>query len=57
LRRKRALRPGGRQRLSRRADAAAFEVHAELPRTGRFAARAGRLIDHPLDVMQAKVIG
>jgi quinol monooxygenase YgiN len=35
---------------SRWANAAAFEAHAELPRTVRFVERMEQLIDHPFDV-------
>ena len=39
---------------SRWTDRAAFEVHAELPRTRRFVERAEALIDHPFDVTRAE---
>jgi quinol monooxygenase YgiN len=35
---------------SRWVDEAAFEIHAELPRTRRFVQNMERLIDHPFDV-------
>jgi quinol monooxygenase YgiN len=38
---------------SRWIDEAAFEVHAELPRTQRFVEKMERLIDHPFDVTRA----
>lgn len=41
---------------SRWTDAAAFEVHANLPRTDRFVERAEQLIDHPFDVTRAHAI-
>ena len=35
----------------------AFENHAKLPHTIRFIERVERLIDHPLDVTRAELIG
>lgn len=35
---------------------AAFEVHADLPRTVQFVARMGALIDHPFDATRARVL-
>ncbi len=35
----------------------AFEKHAGLPHTLRFIERVGPLIDHPLDVTRAELIG
>ena len=37
-------------------DEAAFDVHAELPRTVAFLARIEPLIDHPLDVTRARPV-
>jgi quinol monooxygenase YgiN len=42
---------------SRWVDEAAFERHAEEPHTRRFIARVTALIDHPLDVQRASLIG
>lgn len=42
---------------SRWIDEAAFEVHADLPRTLGFLERVQALIDHPLDVTRAHAIG
>jgi quinol monooxygenase YgiN len=42
---------------SRWADEAAFEIHADLPRTQRFVDRMQALIDHPLDVTRTHAIG
>ena len=42
---------------SRWKDAAAFELHAELPHTVRFIARVQTLIDHPLEVTWARPLG
>ena len=42
---------------SRWADEAAFDLHAMLPHTIEFISRAESLIDHPLDVTRAEVIG
>jgi quinol monooxygenase YgiN len=42
---------------SRWADEAAFDLHATLPHTMKFLLRAESLIDHPLDVTRAEVIG
>jgi quinol monooxygenase YgiN len=41
---------------SRWVDEAAFEVHAELPRTRRFVEKMERRIDHPFDVTRAHSI-
>jgi quinol monooxygenase YgiN len=41
---------------SRWTDEAAFEIHAELPRTVRFIERIEPLIDHPLDVTRAHLL-
>jgi quinol monooxygenase YgiN len=38
-------------------DEDAFEVHAGLPHTVRFLERVAPLIDHPLDVTRAELIG
>jgi len=38
-------------------DEAAFDIHAELPRTVRFLERVQPLIDHPLDVTRARPLG
>ncbi len=35
----------------------AFELHATLPHTVRFIERVASLIDHPLDVTRAEMIG
>src|SRR5579862_9397165 len=40
--------------VSRWADEAAFEVHAELPHTVRFIEEAEALMDHALDVSRLK---
>jgi quinol monooxygenase YgiN len=42
---------------SRWTDEAAFEIHATLPHTMRFIERIEPLIDHPLDVTRADLIG
>jgi quinol monooxygenase YgiN len=42
---------------SRWTDEAAFEVHAELPRTVRFVQRMEALIDHPFEATRAQVLG
>lgn len=42
---------------SRWKDEAAFDHHAELPHTVRFVERIEPLIDHPLDVTRAEMIG
>jgi quinol monooxygenase YgiN len=42
---------------SRWTNEAAFEHHATLPHTVRFIERVQSLIDHPLDVTRAKLIG
>ena len=39
---------------SRGADEAAFEVHADLPRTVQFVERMEKLIDHPFDATRAR---
>jgi quinol monooxygenase YgiN len=39
---------------SRWMDEAAFEVHAELPRTVQFVERMETLIDHPFDATRAR---
>ncbi len=41
---------------SRWVDEAAFEIHAELPRTVRFVEIVQQLIDHPLDVTRTHPI-
>lgn len=38
-------------------DEQAFENHAKLPHTVRFIERVEPLIDHPLDVTRAEIIG
>jgi quinol monooxygenase YgiN len=38
-------------------DEDAFEIHAKLPHTVRFIERVGTLIDHPLDVTRAEMMG
>ena len=43
--------------LSRWMDEDAFENHATLPHTVRFIERVGSLIDHPLEVTRAELIG
>jgi quinol monooxygenase YgiN len=42
---------------SRWKDEAAFDNHASLPHTVRFIQRVEQLIDHPLDVTRAELIG
>jgi len=42
---------------SRWRDEAAFDHHATLPHTVRFIERVQPLIDHPLDVTRAQLIG
>jgi quinol monooxygenase YgiN len=42
---------------SRWKDEAAFDYHADLPHTVRFIERVEPLIDHPLDVTRAEMIG
>jgi quinol monooxygenase YgiN len=42
---------------SRWADEAAFEVHADLPRTIAFLERVRPLIDHELDITRTRAIG
>ncbi len=42
---------------SRWTDEEAFDVHVTLPHTVRFIERVGPLIDHPLDVTRAELIG
>ena len=42
---------------SRWVDEAAFEHHATLPHTVRFIERVQALIDHPLDVTRATLLG
>ncbi len=42
---------------SRWRDEAAFDYHADLPHTVRFIERVEPLIDHPLDVTRAEMIG
>jgi len=42
---------------SRWKDEDAFEIHAKLPHTLRFIERVEPLIDHPLDVTRAEMIG
>jgi quinol monooxygenase YgiN len=39
---------------SRWTDEAAFELHAELPRTVQFVARMEALIDHPFEATRAR---
>lgn len=39
------------------ADEAAFDRHAGLPHTVRFVERVQALIDHPLDVTRARLVG
>jgi quinol monooxygenase YgiN len=41
---------------SRWVDEAAFDRHASLPHTVRFIERAEQVIDHPLDVNQARLL-
>jgi quinol monooxygenase YgiN len=41
---------------SRWRNEAAFEVHAELPRTKHFVETVQRLIDHPFDAMRTHAI-
>jgi quinol monooxygenase YgiN len=38
-------------------DEAAFDHHAGLPQTVRFIERVQALIDHPLDVTRARLVG
>jgi len=38
-------------------DEAAFDHHAGLPHTVRFIERVQALIDHPLDVTRARLVG
>ena len=42
---------------SRWTDEQAFDVHATLPHTVRFIERVQPLLDHPLDVTRATMIG
>lgn len=42
---------------SRWVDEAAFDQHAGLPHTVRFIERVQALIDHPLDVIRARLVG
>jgi quinol monooxygenase YgiN len=42
---------------SRWVDEAAFDYHAGLPHTVRFIERVQALIDHPLDVTRARLVG
>jgi quinol monooxygenase YgiN len=42
---------------SRWVDEAAFDYHAGLPHTVRFIERVQALIDHPLDVTRAVLVG
>ena len=42
---------------SRWTNEAAFDLHAELPHTVRFVERVEPLIDHPLDVTRAELLG
>jgi len=42
---------------SRWVDEAAFDHHASLPHTVRFIERVQALIDHPLDVTRARLVG
>ena len=42
---------------SRWTDEEAFDIHASLPHTVRFIERVEPLIDHPLDVTRAELIG
>ena len=42
---------------SRWTDEAAFDLHATLPHTVRFIERVEPLIDHPLEVTRAELIG
>ena len=42
---------------SRWTDEGAFENHAKLPHTLRFVERVQPLIDHPIDVTRAEIIG
>src|SRR5213076_3051244 len=42
---------------SRWVDEAAFDHHAGLPHTVRFIERVQALIDHPLDVTRARLVG
>jgi quinol monooxygenase YgiN len=42
---------------SRWVDAAAFQLHAELPHTARFLKRVDALLDQPRDVTRTEMIG
>lgn len=42
---------------SRWTNEAAFDLHAELPHTVRFVGRIEPLIDHPLEVTRADLVG
>lgn len=42
---------------SRWVDETAFDHHATLPHTVRFIERVQALIDHPLDVIRARLVG
>ena len=42
---------------SRWTNEAAFDIHASLPHTVRLIERVQSLIDHPLDVTRAEIIG
>ena len=42
---------------SRWVDEAAFDLHATLPHTEEFIPHAESLIDHPLDVTRAEILG
>jgi quinol monooxygenase YgiN len=42
---------------SRWTDEAAFVLHATLPHTVRFIEKVQTLIDHPLDITRARLIG
>ena len=42
---------------SRWTNEAAFDLHAQLPHTVRFIERVEPLIDHPLDVTRAELVG
>jgi quinol monooxygenase YgiN len=42
---------------SRWKDEGAFEIHAGLPHTVRFIERVESLVDHPLEVTRAELIG
>lgn len=41
---------------SRWIDAAAFELHAQLPATNRFVERVEQLIDHPFDIARTRLL-